>query len=276
MQAQFHGMFTLAAALPDEEPTMTKELDGMCAVVTGGGSGIGRSTAEMMASRGAQVAVLDLRPPTSAHSLFSQACDVGDADQVQAAVAAVGAEFGRIDIVVNSAGVGAVGDISVNDDAEWLRVLNVNVLGMKRVSVAALPWLVASPAAGIVNIGSVAGSVGLSDRALYSASKGAVHALTRAMAADLLPHRIRVNAVAPGTADTPWVRRLLEGTAEPAAELAALQARQPHGRLVLADEVAAAVCYLAGPSASSTTGAIVAVDGGMQSLRPRPTPDGQV
>lgn len=250
---------------------MTTELEGMCAVVTGGGSGIGRSTAEMLASRGAQVAILDLQPPPAAHPLVFQACDVGEADQVRDAVGAIGAQFGRIDIVINNAGIGAVGDISANEDEEWLRVLNVNVLGMKRVSLAAMPWLLTSRSAAIVNVGSVAASVGLSDRALYSASKGAVHSLTRAMAADLLTHRVRVNAVAPGTADTPWVRRLLDESENPAAELTALEARQPHGRLVLAEEIAAAICYLASPSAGSTTGAILAIDGGMQSLRPRPT-----
>jgi NAD(P)-dependent dehydrogenase (short-subunit alcohol dehydrogenase family) len=117
---------------------------------------------------------------------------------------------------------------------------------------------------------SIAATAGLPQRALYSASKGAVLSLTMAMAADLLPHGIRVNAVNPGTADTPWVGRLLDSAADPAAERAALAARQPHGRLVAPEEIAAAVCYLASPAAGSTTGTTLAVDGGMQGLRLRP------
>jgi NAD(P)-dependent dehydrogenase (short-subunit alcohol dehydrogenase family) len=159
--------------------------------------------------------------------------------------------------------------VADNDDAEWQRVLDVNVVGMVRASRAALPWLKSSERAAIVNTGSIAASAGLPDRALYSASKGAVQALTLAMAADHLGDGIRVNCVNPGTADTPWVQRLLDQADDPDGERAALEARQPLGRLVTAGEVAAAICYLAGPEAASTTGTVLAVDGGMQGLRPR-------
>jgi NAD(P)-dependent dehydrogenase (short-subunit alcohol dehydrogenase family) len=118
-----------------------------------------------------------------------------------------------------------------------------------------------------VNVSSVAATVGLPVRALYSASKGAVSALTRAMAADHLPDRIRVNCVEPGTADTPWVARLLARTDDPDGELRALSARQPIGRLVSADEVARAIGYLAGPGSGSTTGTALPVDGAMASVR---------
>jgi NAD(P)-dependent dehydrogenase (short-subunit alcohol dehydrogenase family) len=154
-------------------------------------------------------------------------------------------------------------------DAEWMRVLDVNVLGLVRVTRAALPALRASKSPAIVNTCSVAAVAGLPDRALYSASKGAVLALTRAMAADLVGAGIRVNAVNPGTADTPWVDRLLASSGDPEAERAALKARQPHGRLVSADEIALAIAYLASPTSGSTTGTALAVDGGMSSLRPR-------
>jgi NAD(P)-dependent dehydrogenase (short-subunit alcohol dehydrogenase family) len=157
----------------------------------------------------------------------------------------------------------------VNDDAEWHRVLDVNVVGMVRVSRAALPALRESAHAAIVNTCSIAATAGLPDRALYSASKGAVLSLTLAMAADLLGAGIRVNAVNPGTADTPWVGRLLDAAHDPAAERAALNARQPHGRLVSAKEVAHAIAYLASPTSGSTTGTWLAVDGGMDRLRPR-------
>jgi 2-keto-3-deoxy-L-fuconate dehydrogenase len=148
--------------------------------------------------------------------------------------------------------------------------LDVNVLGIVRVSRAALPALRRSPVACIVNTCSIAATAGLPQRALYSASKGAVLALTRAMAADHIGEGIRVNCVNPGTADTPWVGRLLAVAEDPEAERAALEARQPMGRLVTADEVAAAIQYLASPAAGSTTGTDLAVDGGMSGLRIRP------
>lgn len=244
------------------------EFAGLVAVVTGGASGIGLAIADELASRGATVAALDLRPSTDGPHLGVQ-CDVADTASVNAAIATVVEKLGRIDIVVNNAGVGAAGTVADNDDDEWLRVLQVNVIGMARVSRAALPYLRQSPSAAIVNTGSIAATVGIPQRAVYSTSKGAVHALTRAMACDHLAEGIRVNCVAPGTADTPWVGRLLDAAADPAAERAALEARQPHGRLVSAAEVAQAVAYLASPLARSTNGVALAVDGGMDSLRPR-------
>jgi NAD(P)-dependent dehydrogenase (short-subunit alcohol dehydrogenase family) len=189
---------------------------------------------------------------------------------VRGAVAEVVGTFGGLDIVVNSAGVGAQGTVEDNPDDEWHRVLDVNVLGIVRTTRAALPHLRRSGSAAVVNICSIAATAGLPSRALYSASKGAVLALTLAMAADHLREGIRVNCVNPGTVDTPWVGRLLAAAADPEAERRALQQRQPSGRLVGADEVAAAVAYLASPLAGSTTGTALAVDGGMQGLRLRP------
>ena len=165
--------------------------------------------------------------------------------------------------------VGAQGTVADNDDDEWHRIFDINVVGMARVTRAALAHLRESPAAAIVNTSSIAATAGLPQRALYSATKGAVLSLTRAMAADHLREGIRVNCVNPGTADTPWVARLLDAAADPVAERAALEARQPHGRLVAAAEVAEAVAYLAGPHSGSTTGISIAVDGGMQELRLR-------
>jgi NAD(P)-dependent dehydrogenase (short-subunit alcohol dehydrogenase family) len=178
--------------------------------------------------------------------------------------------LGRVDALVNCAGIGAQGTICDNDDEEWHLVFDVNVVGIARVTRAVLPALRRSPAGAIVNVSSIAATAGLPNRALYSATKGAVLALTRAMAADLLPEGIRVNAVSPGTADTPWISRLLASAPDPKAERAALEARQPHGRLVSAEEVAHAVTYLVSPAAGSTTGISLAVDGGMQELRLRP------
>ena len=172
--------------------------------------------------------------------------------------------------MINNAGVGALGTIEDNDDAEWHRVLDVNVVGMVRVARAALPHLRRSQHAAIVNTCSIGATAGLPQRALYCASKGAVYSLTLAMAADHVREGIRVNCVNPGTADTPWIGRLLDAADDPAAERAALEARQPTGRLVSAAEVAGAIAYLAGPLSGATTGTSLAVDGGMQGLRLRP------
>jgi 2-keto-3-deoxy-L-fuconate dehydrogenase len=244
------------------------EFAGLNAIITGGASGIGRATADLLASRGARVACLDLNPSVPAPLLGFRA-DVTDDASIRSAVAAAAEALGGIDIVVNNAGIGAQGSVEDNDDAEWSRVLDVNVQGMVRTSRAALPHLRRSSHAAIVNVSSIAATAGLPQRALYSASKGAVLSLTLAMAADHLREGIRVNCVSPGTADTPWIGRLLARAADPAAERAALEARQPTGRLVSADEVAAAIAYLAGPLASATTGTSLAVDGGLQGLRLR-------
>ncbi|MFG2543844.1 SDR family NAD(P)-dependent oxidoreductase [Streptomyces sp. NPDC048594] len=246
------------------------ELSGLKALVTGGASGIGRATAVLLAARGADVAVLDLDPSAVDKPLRGYAADVSDDASVRSAVAAAAHELGGLDILVNNAGIGATGTVEDNDDAQWHRVLDVNLLGVVRTTRAALPLLRASTHAAVVNTCSIAATAGLPQRALYSASKGAVQALTLAMAADHVREGIRVNCVNPGTADTPWVGRLLDQAPDPEAERAALNARQPMGRLVTAEEVAAAIAYLAGPAAASVTGTALAVDGGMQGLRLRP------
>ncbi|AMM21590.1 short-chain dehydrogenase [Frondihabitans sp. PAMC 28766] len=249
---------------------MTSEFDGLTALVTGGASGIGAAIVRALTDGGADVAVLDLNPEGAQAGTFAIATDVSDDASVTAAVEAVVEHFGRLDIVINNAGIGAQGTIEANSDEQWHTVFDVNVVGAVRVSRAALPHLRQSPAAAIVNTCSIAATAGLPERALYSATKGAVLSLTRAMATDHLREGIRVNCVNPGTADTPWVQRLLDSASDPVAERAALEARQPHGRLVSADEVAGAVAYLASPRSRSTTGTSIAVDGGMQELRLRP------
>jgi len=250
------------------------EFDGLVALVTGGASGIGAAVARRLTADGARVAVLDLDVGEVPAGTVGFAADVTDDGSVRRAVDAVVDRWGRLDVLVNNAGIGAQGTVADNPDDEWLRVLDVNLLGVVRTTRAALPALRRSPAAAVVNTSSIAATAGLPQRALYSASKGAVLALTRAMAADHLGEGIRVNCVDPGTADTPWIGRLLAAAEDPAAERAALEARQPHGRLVTADEVAGAVAYLASPRSGSTAGTALAVDGGMQDLRLRPRPAG--
>jgi NAD(P)-dependent dehydrogenase (short-subunit alcohol dehydrogenase family) len=246
------------------------EFDGLTAAVTGGASGIGAAAVRRLAADGARVAILDLVPPPADEipdGPRAIECDVTDRGSVEAAIAAVQAAFGGLDILVNNAGIGAIGDVSAQDDEAWHRALDVNVVGMARVTSAALPLLRRSDHAAIVNTCSAVAHLGVPARAVYATTKGAVLALTLAMAADHVRDGIRVNAVAPGTTDTPWVERLLAAADDPAAAAEALRRRQPMGRLVTADEVAHAIAYLASPRSASTTGTILAVDGGMVSLR---------
>jgi NAD(P)-dependent dehydrogenase (short-subunit alcohol dehydrogenase family) len=254
---------------------MAGDFQGLVAAVTGGGSGIGLATARLLAARGARVAVLDLDPAAAdGEDLLALVADVADEGSVTAAVAAAVDRLGGLDVLVNNAGIGAVGTVEDNPYEEWRRVLDVNLLGVVRTTRAALPHLRRSASAAIVNTCSIAATAGLPNRALYSATKGALLSLTLAMAADHVREGIRVNCVAPGTADTPWVRRLLQQASDEQAELSALRARQPTGRLVSAEEVAAAIAYLASPAAAATVGSVLAVDGGMQGLRLRPPAEG--
>jgi 2-keto-3-deoxy-L-fuconate dehydrogenase len=174
-------------------------------------------------------------PVKNARTPLGIRADVTDDDAVQAAIEEVVGRIGGLDILVNNAGVGAQGTVETDPYDEWHRVFGVNVVGIVRVTRAALPHLRRSDRAAIVNTCSLLATVGLPERVLYGATKGAVYALTLAMAADHLAEGIRVNCVSPGTVDTPWVGRLLENAEDPAAASAALGARQPLGRLVSAD-----------------------------------------
>ncbi len=246
---------------------MSTEFTGLTAVVTGAGSGIGLAVSKALHESGARVLGLDIQAGEMAPYATWIECDVGITASVTSAFEKIKGHTHVIDVLANNAGVGAVGTVADATDEDWSRVMNINVAGIGRVTTAALPLLRQSKAASIVNTCSIAATVGLPKRAVYSASKGAVLSLTLAMAADLVGEKIRVNCVNPGTADTPWVERLLSLADDPAAEKAALEARQPLGRLVSAPEVARAIMYLANPAQGSTTGTVLAVDGGMHGLR---------
>lgn len=238
--------------------------NGMRILVTGGASGIGAAVAALLTEAGADVAVLDLRAAANSRSYL---VDLSDADSVAQAVEGAARDLGGLDAVINNAGIGATGDVTANSDDEWHRVFDVNVLGAVRVSRCALPYLRRSASASITNTSSVVAVTGVPQRVLYSATKGALAAMTLAMAADHAAEGIRVNAVLPGTANTPWIQNLMKQTNDPAGTRTALEQRQPIGRLVEAAEVAAAIAYLASPAAASTTGTLLTVDGGMSSLR---------
>ena len=242
---------------------MSTEFAGLKAVVTGAGSGIGLATAKMLAAGGAHVYGLDIAEGGLAGTAEWLSCDVGD----DASVAAAFSKILALDIVINGAAISAVGNVEANTSDEWARVMNINVTGIARVCRHALPLLRKSKSPSITNVCSVAATAGIPKRALYSATKGAVLSLTMAMANDYVAEGIRVNCVNPGTADTPWVQRLLAQAADPAAEKKALEARQPMGRLVSADEVARALCFLASPLQGAITATSLEVDGGMQGLR---------
>lgn len=241
--------------------------DGRVAVVTGGASGIGKATAQRLRAGGATAVTFDVQAPdddvAGAHVLV----DLTDHDAVREAMDAVGNANGRIDLLVNNAGIGSIGTVEEGELSEWQSVFDVNVFGLVNATRAALPYLRRSEGGAIVNVSSLVAFAGIPNRACYSASKGAVHALTLSMAADLLGDGIRVNAVAPGTVGTPWVERLLAASDDREGERARLEKRQPIGRLGTAEEVAAVVAFLGSRSASFVHGSIWTADGGMAGLR---------
>jgi NAD(P)-dependent dehydrogenase (short-subunit alcohol dehydrogenase family) len=228
---------------------------GRVALVTGAASGIGAATAAELTARGWRVVGLD----RAAGDGIGCVVDVTDTDAVAAAVAAVG----RVDVLANVAGIGSTQNVVETPPELWDAVFAVNVRGIFNVSRAVLPGMIARRAGVIVNAASVAGLIGLRNRAAYCASKGAVVALTKAMAIDHVGDGIRVNCVCPGTVDTPWVGRLLDAAEDPAATRAALVARQPMGRLGTAQEIAKAIAYLASDDAAFVTGTELVIDGGL-------------
>jgi 2-keto-3-deoxy-L-fuconate dehydrogenase len=231
-------------------------MSGRVVVVTGSSGGIGSAIVDRFTASGDIVVGLDL----------VDGVDISRPEDCAAATARIIADHDHIDVLCNNAGIGATGDVVASSLEEWQRVFAVNVFGVANMSRAVLPAMRAAGRGAVVNTCSVVASVGLVDRAVYSASKGAVLALTRAMAADEIPHGIRVNCVSPGTVASPWVERTVAALPDPEAGLEALRQRQPLGRMVSCDEVAAAVVYLADDT-TFTTGADFLLDGGITGVR---------
>lgn len=237
------------------------------AVVTGAGSGIGRATALLFARDGARVVAADVDAAGLAETaalaenpILIVETDVSDEASVQTLFERCNAEFGAPTVLANIAGIGSTTNAVDTELNVWERVFAVNARGTFLCCKHAIPRMKASGGGSIVNMASIAGMVGLRNRAAYCSSKGAVIALTRALALDHVAEGIRVNCICPGTVDSPWVRRLLDEAGEP---LETLVARQPLGRLGTPEEIAAAVVYVASDAAAFMTGSALVIDGGL-------------
>jgi NAD(P)-dependent dehydrogenase (short-subunit alcohol dehydrogenase family) len=233
-------------------------------LVTGAASGIGASVAARFAANGDRVAGLDRDEPGLAKQSLVETvvCDVRDEASVVAAVDRASVALGGLDVVVSAAGVAGRGTVADLDVQEWDRVFEINARGLFLVAKHAVPHLRRAGGGTIVNIASQLGLVAAPDAVAYCASKGAAIQLTRAMAIDLAPDQITVNAVCPGPTDTPMLEPYFAASEDPEGERRAFEATMLTGRFVTADEIAEAVFNLAAPLARSTTGATIVVDGG--------------
>jgi NAD(P)-dependent dehydrogenase (short-subunit alcohol dehydrogenase family) len=238
-------------------------------VITGAGAGIGRATALLCAQEGATVACLD-RDAAAAEVVAAAlvrpgmaiAADVGAEAEVAAAMRAVADRFGRIDVLLSNAGFGIQGAVTETTEADWDAIFRVNVKGVFLCAKHAIPIMAAKGGGVIVNTASNIAIVGIRDRAAYVATKGAVDALTRAMAIDHAGQGIRVNAVAPGPTATSYFEGMLARSNDKAAFTAALAARSPLNRVAQPEEIARAIVFLASDDSSFMLGATLVVDGG--------------
>jgi len=242
------------------------------AAVTGAGSGIGQAIALLFAAEGARVYAFDLDPEglreTEAKAAYgltisTHRLDVTQSDQVRAAWEMIVRESGRLDILVNNAGVGVAASVDQTEEADWDRIMAVNMKGVFLGCKYGVPIMKNQGGGVIINMASVAGMIGVKDRAAYAASKAGVIGLTKAMAVDHAADGIRVNCICPGTVDSPWVGRILADRPDPAAERKAMEARQLLGRMGTPEEIAHAALYLAQPQAAYVHGTALVIDGGL-------------
>jgi NAD(P)-dependent dehydrogenase (short-subunit alcohol dehydrogenase family) len=247
-----------------------ERLEGKRTIVTGAANGIGRAIALRLASEGARVVIADVNEEDArgvAEEIDGETLvrktDVTQDGDVGALVERAVSEWGGLDVMVNNAGVGVAGTAVTTTEEEYERVMDVCVrgtfLGMKH----AIPAIKDAGGGSVINMSSVAALVGLVDRAVYSAAKGAIYSMTRASAIDHVGEGVRVNCIAPGTVDTPWVARITSGYDDPEEARANMRARQPHGRLVTPEEIATMAAYLASDESASVIGACMVVDGGV-------------
>jgi NAD(P)-dependent dehydrogenase (short-subunit alcohol dehydrogenase family) len=247
-----------------------RRLEGKRAIVTGGGAGIGQAIARRFVAEGARVIVADIDARAAegvvaelGEATISHRVDVTRGDEMEALVRRAVEAWSGLDIMVNNAGIGIAATTPNTSEEEWDRVIDVCLKGTFFGMKYAIPAIRESGGGSVTNISSVAGIVGVRDRAAYSAAKGGILALTRAAAMDHIEEGVRVNCIAPGTVDTPWVQRITAGYENPEEARALMRARQPHGRLVSAEEIAAMAAYLSSDEAGSVVGAAMVVDGGM-------------
>lgn len=248
-------------------------LAGKVAFLTGGGTGIGRACAILFAREGARVALAGRRIAPletaseeirrSGGEAWAVACDVSDRGQVEAAIGDTVKRFGKLNVVVNNAGVLLIGTAEQTSDADWERVLDTNLRGTFLVSRAALPALRQAGGGAIVNVASILGLVGMKGRAAYAASKGGVVSLTRAMALDHASEGIRVNCICPAVVDSEMVSGLFDSQSDPEAARRARIATLPVGRLGTPDDVAHLAVYLASEESTWLTGVALPLDGGL-------------
>jgi NAD(P)-dependent dehydrogenase (short-subunit alcohol dehydrogenase family) len=232
-------------------------------IVTGAASGIGRELVTILLSEGAHVVGVDVNPDGIPAGSERVQADLAVADEVTNAMDLAVALLGGVDILCNNAGIGSTRSVVDCSAHEWDHVFDVNVRATFLGTKAVLPSMLAQQHGVIVNTASVAGMIGLPDRAAYCASKGAVIALTKQVAIQYATAGVRCNCVCPGTVDSPWVQRLVDEAPDPAQRRADLIARQPMGRLATPTEVAAAIAYLAGPDSAFMTGTELVIDGGI-------------